>query len=210
MNAPDKIVYFVRHGQTEGNVTDIIQGLDDPLSATGELQAENLALRAQNLDFEVLISSDAFRAQQTAGIISKRTQHSIELSDLFREIKRPSAFIGKLRLTEEFQSFDERWRTEFGGEWRYGDEETVLEFTNRVAAAVAYLETRPESKILVVAHGYFLRALAVYLLGGKNFFPETYLTAHSALRGENTGLTVCRKEKDTWHILTWNDHAHLG
>jgi len=207
----EKTIYFVRHGQTNGNVLGMVQDLTDALSSAGEIQAEKMAARAQNLEFETILSSDAMRAVQTAAIIAKRTGHTVSHHAVFREIMRPSSFMGKLILTSEFQQFDEAWRSHFDGNWRFEDEETQSELLGRVAAAIELLEARPEKNILVVSHGYFLRSIAAYILSGKKILPETYHAIHSALIGENTGITICRVSKSgSWRILSWNDHAHLG
>lgn len=207
----EKTIYFVRHGQTEGNILDTVQDLTDPLSAWGEIQAEKLAERLKNLDFDTILASDALRAQQTAAIIAKRTGHSVSHHEVFREIKRPSLYVGKPILTEEFQQFNIKWRSHFDGSWRFEDEETLSEFLERIARAATLLEERPESNVLVVSHGYFLRGFAAYILNEKKVIPETYFSIHGALIGENTGITICRLNKSGhWRILSWNDHAHLG
>lgn len=205
-----KIIYFVRHGQTEGNISDTIQDLTDTLSPEGEIQAEKIAARAVNLDFETILSSDAVRAKQTAEIIAKRTGHTVSHHEVFREVIRPSSFVGTPRLSDEFQEFEKEWRGHFDGEWRHSDEETIVEFFKRIVASIALLEERKEQKILVVTHGYFLRALMIYILNGKKFIPETYYSMLIATRGENTGLTICFEQEGKWILLTWNDHAHLG
>lgn len=207
----EKTIYFVRHGQTNGNILDTIQDLTDTLSPAGEIQAEKIAARVANLEFEALLSSDAERAKQTAAIIAKRTGHTVSHHDVFREIKRPSSFVDKPRLADDFQNFDAEWRTHFDGSWRFEDEETIAEFFERIISAVALLEERAEGNILVVSHGYFLRGIAAYMLSGKKIIPETYFSIHNALIGENTGITICRLGKNgLWRILSWNDHAHLG
>lgn len=205
-----KIIYFVRHGQTEGNTLDTIQDLTDPLSPMGEIQAEKIAARVANLDFEIIVSSDALRAQQTAAIIAKRTGHTVSHHEVFREVIRPSSFVGKPRLTDEFQQFDTEWRSHFDGEWRFEDEETIIEFIGRITSAIALLEERKEQKILVVTHGYFLRAMTIYILQGKKIVPETYYSMLQAIVSENTGITIYQEKEGHWRLLTWNDYAHLG
>lgn len=206
----EKIVYFVRHGQTEANVADTIQDLTDVLSPHGEIQAEKIAERAQNLEFEALIASDAVRAQQTASIIAKRTQHSIISSELFREIQRPSSFVNKSRLSDEFQAFVEMWWSRSSEQWRHSDEETAQEFIARAAAAFSFIEARSEKSMLVVTHGYFLRALVIHVLCNGEPDGPLFQKLHGSFMGENTGITVCLKKGGRWHLLTWNDHAHLG
>lgn len=46
---PDKIVYLVRHAESEGNVKGIFQSPELPLSKKGKRQAKILAERLKNL-----------------------------------------------------------------------------------------------------------------------------------------------------------------
>ncbi|MDP2655923.1 MAG: histidine phosphatase family protein, partial [bacterium] len=80
-----KTVYFVRHGQSEGNVGTVFQPLNSPLTEKGREQAEYIAERAASLSFESVVSSPLTRARETAEAIAKRTKKSIEFSDLFVE-----------------------------------------------------------------------------------------------------------------------------
>ena len=69
---PKKIV-IVRHGQTEYNVKDILQGqLHVPLDEIGLIQAEKVAEKLQDELFDVVFSSDLKRAMQTAHPIVKK------------------------------------------------------------------------------------------------------------------------------------------
>jgi len=96
MQESKKTIYFVRHGQTVGNVAEISQGPDDQLNKKGLMQAKFIAKRASELNFSQIISSDYARAKSTAQTISERTGKPLELSELFREFRRPSEFWGRV------------------------------------------------------------------------------------------------------------------
>ncbi|WRT63492.1 uncharacterized protein IL334_000397 [Kwoniella shivajii] len=69
---PDIRLYIVRHGKTEYNVKDIIQGqLDIPLNSLGRSQAEESSEKFRNIIIDELWSSDLSRAKETAKIISQ-------------------------------------------------------------------------------------------------------------------------------------------
>jgi probable phosphoglycerate mutase len=206
----DKVVYFVRHGQTLSNITDTVQGLDDPLSPHGELQAEKIAERAQSLDFETIIASDALRAQQTAQVVAERTKHTLVTSDLFREIRRPSSFFGTPRLADAFQEFAEEWWERAQDNWRHSDEETAAEFISRSKLVLDFIDARPEKSLLVVTHGYFLTSVAARVMLGGELSAEQFRLIQPAMWSENTGITICLRADGKWRLLTWNDHAHLG
>src|SRR2546427_92120 len=86
----DKVVYFVRHGQSEDNVAPVFQSPDSPLSAVGRAQAARIAARASKLAFEVLLASPYRRAQETAEVIGNVTGKALELCELFTERVKPT------------------------------------------------------------------------------------------------------------------------
>ena len=60
-------VCFVRHGETDANITDRLQGQSDfPLNELGKAQAELVAERLKGEAFDVILSSDLSRALYTA------------------------------------------------------------------------------------------------------------------------------------------------
>src|SRR3989338_8930696 len=69
----EKIVYFVRHGQSADNVAPVFQSPDSPLNEKGQQQAESIAQRVSKLSFDALIASPFERAKQTAEAIAKAT-----------------------------------------------------------------------------------------------------------------------------------------
>ena len=205
-----RIMYLVRHGETFANVGQYMQGLDDLLTPEGELQAEKLAERAMNIEFSKLVSSDAVRAQQTATILSKRTNHSLYTTPLLRELKGPTSLIGSLRASDEFQKYSDFCDEHLYKDIRFEDEENFNDFRERGIKALEHLESLPDEKILVVTHGLFLRVVIGTCLTQKNLTPEVWNMFYAGLRTQNTGLTVMRHENGSWHLFTWNDHAHLG
>lgn len=63
-------LYLVRHGQTDMNRTNRLQGITDrPLSARGVKQAQSLAQLLEGVPFTAAYSSDRKRAVQTAEAI---------------------------------------------------------------------------------------------------------------------------------------------
>ena len=68
------MIYIVRHGQTEGNKANILQGRgsDRPLNETGEQQAEKVRrwFCGRRIMIDRVYSSPLLRAVQTARIIA--------------------------------------------------------------------------------------------------------------------------------------------
>jgi broad specificity phosphatase PhoE len=69
-------LYIVRHGQTDYNLNDLLQGwTDNPLNQEGLKQAEEISKILKNYKIEVIFSSDLKRAIQTAQIIQEANPH---------------------------------------------------------------------------------------------------------------------------------------
>lgn len=211
-----KIVYFVRHGQSVGNVSRVFQAPDSPLSEEGKKQAEIIAERVSHLSFETLIASPFTRTKQTAEVIEMMTGKKAEYSELFTERIKPTSLNGK--------SYDDIGA---GLLWRMWDESlsvpgvTVEDGENfdsillRVDKALEFLKNRMEKSLVVVTHGYFLRTMVARVLSGELLSGELLKNFHKNASIENTGLTVLHYREDlggnlVWHLLTYNDHAHLG
>lgn len=216
-----KIVYLVRHGESEANAVPVFQSNDSPLSEKGKQQAERIAERASALSFGALISSPLPRARDTAERISRLSERDVEYSDLFRERNKPASTVDKLHADAEAHSTFKAWEESlFTPGLRVEDGENFDELVDRAEQALAYLAERPEPAILVVTHGFFLRTLVAKAIFGTALTGETlrHFTRHT--RTENTGITALRKFSaydgssidlnDDWHLWIFNDHAHLG
>jgi broad specificity phosphatase PhoE len=98
---------------------------------------------------------------------------------------------------------------------RVEDGENFDDLLTRADAALTLLEKRPEQSIVVVTHGYFLRAIVARILIGDFFSPEAFGNILRTSSTENTGLTVIRhcrafEEESMWRLWIFNDHAHLA
>ena len=64
------MIYIIRHGKTERNQANVLQGRSDyPLNDEGIRQAEAAADRLRNIRFDHVFSSPLTRAVQTAKIV---------------------------------------------------------------------------------------------------------------------------------------------
>ena len=77
---------LVRHGETDWNLNDRIQGiLDIPLNSKGLDQARKAGLRLSNEKIDAIYCSPMERAKQTAAEIAKFHDVPIEYNDLISE-----------------------------------------------------------------------------------------------------------------------------
>lgn len=65
-------LYIFRHGQTDGNVRNIVQGagVDIELNETGRRQAERLTAELKGEGLDVIYASPMKRADETARIVA--------------------------------------------------------------------------------------------------------------------------------------------
>jgi len=207
----EKRIYFVRHGESEGNAGPMRQSLDCPLTERGREQAEFVAARVTKIPFELLVSSTLERAKETAGTIHIKTGANIVYSDLFVERRRPSITYGIEKSDPVGLEADREVAKHFTDPgYRHSDEENFDDLKARAENALSFLLSRPEQSIVVVTHGFFLRILAAVAVFGPELTSYECGQFIRALRMENTGLSVMEHSDEGWTLPIWNDHAHLG
>lgn len=212
-----KTVYFIRHGETEGNIGKVFQASNTPLTERGLEQAAVVAERCAKLPVEAMITSSMKRAQQTAEIISKKIGRTFEASQLFSEAKRPTALMGRSTTEPEAQDMERAWMRGYLGEGpKVEDGEHFTELIQRAGKALDYLENHKAEHILVVTHGLFLKALYARLVFDEHMTSDEFKRIVFSLRPDNTGITVFTQDTSPenhnirWVMRIWNDHAHLG
>ena len=164
-------LYLVRHGQTEFNVRNILQGWQDsPLTERGREQA--LATRAafemRGIFFDHAYSSSLGRARYTAELIVGEDL-PIELVDDLREWR-----LGSLEGTSNRDMPSQPWGdypVTFGGE-------SEGELRARMVGALSRIMARPQhDRVLVVSHGSacqeFLRCVT-----GEGELPDNGAVLH--------------------------------
>ena len=219
-----KTVYFVRHGESTINAQmhDTWQDSNSPLTDKGIEQARFIAERVKKLNPDALLSSNMARAKETAQHISEATGLSPTFSDLFCERINPTSFVGmhiddpvSVVLTREWV------QTLYTDDRKVQDGENFAELYERAGKAFSFLEERPEERIAVVTHGFFLRMLLARVMFRDELTPQIFKNIAVTIRTDNTGVTIfqfnAQEEMRTdrmpfsgWIMRVWNDHAHLG
>ncbi len=207
-----KKVYFVRHGETEGNVGEFFQTKDTPLTEKGHAGAEAIAQRLKQLTVDAIIASPFLRAQQTAGYISRVLGKNIETIDSLHELQQSLVVRGKLWDSPEGVHFiNDRNKNFFKSTWVVEGAENHKMVLERVKKTIDVLEGHSAENIVVVSHGIFLRYLAIYLLLGKN----DDSSIHEMISGNlhqlsNVAITEFVYDEGRWRLFTWNDQAHFA
>ncbi|MBI2338203.1 histidine phosphatase family protein [Candidatus Daviesbacteria bacterium] len=204
-------VYFVRHGEGDHNVRKLYSHPDFSLTEKGKLQAKIAAERIKSLPIEIIISSTFKRTMQTTEVINKHLKKEVIYSDLVTEIRRPSEIAGKFQGDPEVIKIKNEMDKKFHlPNWRYSDEENFYDFKKRALDFIKYLESLNYEHILVVTHLVFIQAVVLAMMLKENLNSEILLRAYRFLEIETSGLTICENKNNDWHLITWNDHAHLA
>lgn len=212
-----KTVYFIRHGQSIGNVKKVYQTPDEPLTDLGERQAMVVAKRVKNFNAEVVLASTMKRAMQTANIISTETGLNVEKHENLCEISGPSILRGEKYDSEESVKYIKAMYKNINNpHWRYADEENLSDSYKRSIKVLKLLENRDENKIIVITHGAFMRSVLTTMLSKGEHDPLTTVKLTHFLKQKNTGITICEHNsspvkyfENPWNLLVWNDRSHL-
>lgn len=160
-------IYLIRHGETEWNVKQLIQGhADSPLTALGIEQVTGRAHALADVHFDAIFSSDANRALQTAEIIKLNRDIVVQASQLLRE-RSHGSFEGvhydeyRERLKDKLAERDGLSPSE-QDTFQIADIETDRDLTTRLLVqlreiALAY----PSKNVAVVTHGGCLYMLLI-------------------------------------------------
>jgi len=204
-------LYLVRHGQSTGNVGNLHQNKLTPLSDHGRHQAGILAKRFHTIPVDVILASPYARAFETAEIIGKEVGQSVEKNELLRELKRPTIIEGKMITDPISIAVNEMIKTNaHDTNWHYADEENISELLARARTFLESLDSRSEKRILAVSHGRLIQALVEHVILGDALTPHLFEEMKERIYMTNTGITVLEKNATGWHLVTWNDNAHLG
>lgn len=191
-----------RHGRTEWNLQDKIQGQADiPLDAVGLEQARTAAARLASLAPTRLFASDLQRAAATAGQLAALTGLKIEYDEALREIHVDEwAGLTSAELAAAHPEAVARVRA--GLTQRRGTAgETTEEVADRFAAALHRIssEGTPEDTIVVATHGFAARVGICLFLG----IPQAHWPAFGGLSNCNW-VSLLPNRTAGWRIEEWN------
>jgi 2,3-bisphosphoglycerate-dependent phosphoglycerate mutase len=188
-------LFLIRHGETVGNASRIVQLPDNPLSSRGVVQAQRLARRLAREGVAHIVSSDFARARSTAETLQRVTGAPLSFEPLLQERS-----FGDLRGTP----YAELGLDMFAPHYAPPNGETWPTFHARVDLAWARVQALASvtgGRVAVVTHGLVCRSLAArhLVLPAGAVAPE---------RWENTSLTIVDWPAP-WRVRLLNCIAHL-
>ena len=205
-------VYFVRHGQSRGNVDRVHQGSKSPLSPLGKKQAKRIATRLLKHNIDHIYASPYKRAKETAIEISKSLKRPIHYWGEIKEMPNPSELVDlhyKHPRAEKIRNVIRKH--EHMANWKYSDEESFNETKKRAIKVLTHLEKSHKTQnIVCVSHGSIIKLMMCLIIFGEGIGPEVFRDYQNNVKTNNTGVTKCIYNKRFgWSMITWNDSSHL-
>lgn len=195
-------LYLVRHGRTDWNALRRLQGkIERELDEEGRRQAQDVGTKFSREPLSAVYSSAMIRAKQTAEIIA--AHHSLEIrtiSDLHEgsygpldgmfidefERRFADAFVERksLKLKERFC-----YRLAEGVETNQEIIQRVLPHLHKICL------DHPGEKVLVVTHGWVMRAVILYLTQSETLEVSIRNGGDICLHGDGESLSLINYEE---------------
>lgn len=203
-------IYLVRHGKTEYNQKEIIQGgaVDSSLIEEGINGAIATGKALADQTFSRIYVSPLGRTQQTAGLIREQLKHQppVTLEDGLREMYfgrwdgQPIQSISNEPQYKNLRQFPAAFDpSEFDGE----SYKEIVQRGKETFEKIVRSHSEDE-KILVVSHGIFITSVARVLTG----------TPIADLRDKglvnNTSITVLNVQNGQFSLENYDEIGHLS
>lgn len=200
-----KKIYLIRHGQTDFNMKNIVQGsgVDTSLNEKGRMQAGAFFSAYKAVRFDKIYTSSLKRSQESVqGFIDLNIPHE-KLSGL-NEISWGTKE-GHAITPEEDEYYHHMLK-----QWQLGNTSMKIEkgespddVVIRMKPAVDHIMSKPdEETVLICMHGRAIRILLCILMN----YP---LKSMDMFEHENLGLYILNWSGSMFSIEQYNDTAHL-
>ena len=160
-------LYLVRHGETEWNASNKIQGnMDTELNDLGKKQAELVANRLAKENIDAVYTSSLKRAKTTAQKIAEHVKVEVQELHEFREISL-GPWEG-LTISEINEKYEEHYKVyrENPSDFNMPGAETFLQVSERFCNAIRnVIAQNIDKKIVIVSHGAAIKAAIISILG---------------------------------------------
>lgn len=159
-------IYLIRHGESQGNIEKKYIGwTDSPLSEYGKNQCMELRESLDKVEFDLLLSSDLSRAQDTMKLILPDRKYCI--TKQFREINFglfENMTYGEIKI--KYPKEYELWNSN-PSDYIFPYGESQEEFYSRIIEEIESLNLKNYKRVLIVSHGGVIRNLLSYFMYGK-------------------------------------------
>lgn len=194
-------ICFIRHGETDWNVTKRIQGqTDTPLNETGLAQASAMAVNAAHYNFCAIYSSDLSRAFETAKRIAERC--GIEVRTLPHLRERHFGIFQGITAVEMAKCYPDAYTHYRARDPDYDFEtgESMVQFAGRVREVIDDLTMRHRNQtIAAICHAGVLDIVYRKATGRPLHTPRDFVIP-------NCAINWFRFDGQGWHLEAWDAH----
>lgn len=168
-------IYFLRHGESAGNVARVPQGrVDFPLTARGEEQAVIAARWLEDKDINLILSSPLQRASRTASLVANRINAGpVQIWEVLNEME--TGIFSGLPWDKIGARFPEVWRQFHSQSWDgVPGAESSEDLFQRAQQAWEMVLDRMQNgahNILVVTHSGLLQWIIKVTVGSRDWLP---------------------------------------
>lgn len=200
----NKLIYIIRHGETDFNKLGIVQGsgINSDLNTKGVQQAARFYEYYKEIQFQKIYTSALVRTQQSVlSFIEAGKPYQIfpELNEISWGI-----FEGKPQNESERLAY---WEVVNG--WKNGNYQAKIEAGESAAALqtrqipfVQFLKVQKEDCVLVATHGRAMKSLLCTLL-------NLPLSEMESFEHSNLCLYIISFDGNTFELISRNNTEHL-
>ena len=156
-------LYFIRHGESQGNLEGKIQGsMDFPLSALGEKQVDLISSYCNDIHLDYIYSSDLTRAYETAKKIGEVKELPVRKWEKIREVHLgPLQGMTREEIKDKYPITQEKSIITSG----IAGTETVEELTERCQSLLDQLEkAHKNDSVALISHGGFISIFLMFMI----------------------------------------------
>jgi probable phosphoglycerate mutase len=213
-----KFLWLIRHGESQGNLEQRIQGWDDsPLTDLGRQQARLVAQRlAQEAQLSEIISSPLRRAAETAELIGQALSLPVRFDRRLNEYNfGPLNGMTRQDIARDYPQVPLAWKANEFWELLPGEEGDPA-FEARVKAAINQIVTEmaEETAAAVVTHGGTLNAclrtcLGIVDRGWRTFAFDNASVSLLQIQTSTRQASAMDTTRTNYRILLLNDISHV-
>lgn len=200
-----KKIYLVRHGQTDYNLKNIVQGsgVDTDLNELGRNQASLFYETYKNVPFDKIYTSALKRSQQSV-------QRFIDRGIPYKALAGLNEISWGTKEGHPVTPEEDEYYHFMLDQWRMGKTylkieggESPEDVVNRMKPAVDHImEQQDERTILICMHGRAIRILLCHLL----HYP---LKSMDMFEHQNLGLYLLNYSGSMFTVEKYNDDTHM-
>jgi len=194
-------IYILRHGETELNNNNILQGsdIDCDINKLGRIQSDKFFKKYKNYPFQKIYISQLKRTHQSV-------ENFIDLGlpfDILEGLNEISwgEKQGQKDDISEYKQLVNSWvNGNLNEKFSYG--ESPLDVLKRLKFSIKKIIQDNFNDVLICTHGRALRILLSWIINKD-------LTQMNIYKHSNLGLYLLKYEKGNFKIIKKNDRSHL-